>query len=203
MRLNAERHVVRESGVIRGEAEGSGGVITNGDVVGVAVESVQPEGEDHLGTEATNFKHQAGHHFVLAGLNECLGMVVVVPAGHTGITVLEDLVGLDAQFLDSLSQLSATYLADGLAGGGARLTDFAEFAGSGGNQPRGHSPCRVHRDGPADGEGLVVGVGEQDEKTMIGHDCMTVKPVSGDGVGANAHSPLRKYGSEMKWPSRR
>jgi hypothetical protein len=78
-------------------------------------------------------------------------------------------VGPDAQFFDCLGQLRAADFPDGIASSGAGLPDFAELARGGGYQPRGHAASRVHRDGPANGEGLVVGVGKQNEEAMIGH----------------------------------
>ena len=144
-------------------------MVADGDVVGVAVESVLAEGENDLGFEAADLEDQASNDLVLIGLNEGVGMMVVVPAGHAGIAVAEHVVGLDAELLDGLGEFGAADLTDGLAGGRAGLADFAEFAGRGGYEAGGDAAGGVHGDGAADGESFVVGVGEEDEEAMVRH----------------------------------
>ena len=110
MRPDADGHVVRECSIVGGQAESGSGVVADGDVVGMAVESILAKGQDNLGAKAADFKDQAGNNLVLVGLDEGVGVMVVVPTGHAGIAVLEHIVGLDTQLLDRLGQFRAPEL---------------------------------------------------------------------------------------------
>ena len=187
MRLYADGHVMRERGFVGGQVERRGRVVADGDVIRMAVQPVLPEGEDNLWTEAANLKHQTSNDFVLIGLHESVGMVVVVPTGHPRIAVAQHIVAPDAQLLDGLGEFGTPDFTDGVAGRGTGLSDLAEFTGRCGDQSRRRAACGMHRDGSADGESLVVRVGKQYQQAMVWHDA---RSDSVETTGANARPPL-------------
>ena len=95
--LQPTGELVGEGGGIGGAAEGFGGVVADGDVVGVAVEPVGAEGQHHLGAEAAHLQHQAFHHLARASFDECPGVIVGLPALHPRVAVSPDIVAVQAQ----------------------------------------------------------------------------------------------------------
>ena len=149
--------------------EGGGGVDADGDVVGVAVEPVGPEGQHHLGAEAAHLQDQALHHDVRVGVDEGTGVIVGLPALHSRVAIAPDVVAVQAQGANGTGQLDLADVSQRFAGGRAFLTDFALLAESGGEQAHVDAAAGVGSEGAAHGERLVVGVCKAGQQSMLGH----------------------------------
>ena len=161
---------------VSGQPEGLGGVVADGDVIGVAVEPVGAEGQHDLGAEAAHLQYQPLHHRPGVGVDERLGVVVRLPAGHSGVPVGQHLVALQSQGPHRAGKLHPAYLAQGLPGGGALLPDLPLFPQRGGDETHFDAAPRVLRQHAANREGFVVGVSEAGQQPHRGRPVAAVVP---------------------------
>ena len=149
--------------------ESLGGMVGDGDVVGVAVQPVGAEGQHHLGAEAAYLQHQAFHHLGGAGVDEGPRMIVCFPALHPRVAVAPYVVTVQAQGADGAGKLHPANLPQRLPGRRPLLTDFALLPQRGGEQAHVHTPARVSRQRTTNRERLVVGVGKAGQQSVFGH----------------------------------
>ncbi len=144
-------------------------MVGHGDVVGMAVEAIGAEGEDDLGAETADFRHEGLDDTLGRYVDEGAGVIVGLITLHTGIAMIEKDWVLDTQGATRGLQLLLTHLGQCLTGSRAGLANLALLSEGGAYQADIHSSGGVTGKGATDGKGLVVGVGETDEHSIAGH----------------------------------